>query len=82
MSKRNQIRKRERYLKRDIVEVETFHECPPLQLGGFIETKKGRDCLRLPDSMEWVPETSFRVERRWRFVPKGVNINDLYMRRV
>jgi hypothetical protein len=48
------------------VNVVTFKNCPKLDMGGCLEMKNGRECLRLADSVVRTRWGRFKVTRTWR----------------
>jgi hypothetical protein len=57
----------------DIIETETMPREPILAHGGWIETKNGQQCVRMPDTVQFQSTAGYIVQRRWRPVADTIN---------
>lgn len=49
-----------------VIEVKKSDPLPPLAVGGYLDSKFTPPALRLDDSLETLPDGSFRITQQWQ----------------
>ena len=56
-------------MKKPIIETEVAAKIPPIKIGGYLELKRRKICLRMGDAIERLTNGEYRITRTW--LPRG-----------
>lgn len=61
-----------------ITETETLDRVDEINVGGYLERKRGRVCLRLGDAVQMIKSGKYKVTRTWQRPGKHPFDKDIY----
>lgn len=65
-------------MKKPIIETAVVAKMPAITIGGFLEMKRRKICLRMGDAIELLTSGEYRVTRTWQPPGKQPFDQDIY----